>query len=427
MTARSANTASLPQNRLGDLAAMIWRPAGFVGGLLIAASLILSFTGMLGASWERFFRSYLFAFMFVLSICLGGLFFTVLQHCVKAGWSVTVRRTAEGVAGNLVWLWVLFIPIAVGMKTGLLYDWQHYGDDPNSAAKYHYYLTPNFWLIRAVVFLGLWALIARFFVRNSIAQDATGELNLTRRMERLAPPAMMIYGFTQSYAAMDWVMSLDSHWFSTMFPVYFFAASCCGFFATLILMCFNLQRVGRVTMEITPEHYHDLGKLLFAFGIVFWAYIAYSQYMLIWYANIPEEVPFYLTRQASGWLGVSLILLFGHFAAPFLGLISRHPKRRSALLALGATWMLCMAVIDIYWLVKPDVPEDLIRTAGTYAEFSAAATAERVGFNPNILDVCCLLGLAMLVIAGTFKRLGGCSLIPEHDPRLHEALAFENV
>lgn len=427
MTARTANTASLSQNRLGDLAAMIWRPAAFMGGLLLAASVILAVTGILGGSWERFYRSYLFAFMFVLSISLGGLFFTVLQHCVKAGWSVVVRRLAESVAGNLTWLWIFFIPVAVGMWTDMLYDWQHVGDSADAASKYHYYLTPKLWLLRAAIFLAIWALIARFFVRTSIAQDATGEVSLTRRMERAAPLAMLLYGFTQSYAAMDWVMTLDSHWFSTMFPVYFFAASCCGFFATLILLSFNLQRMGRLTNEITPEHYQDMGKLLFAFGIVFWAYIAYSQYMLIWYASIPEELPFYLTRQVSGWLGVSLLLLFGHFAGPFVAIISRHPKRRSAVLALAAAWMLFMAIVDIYWLVKPDVPDELIRTAATYREFSAAVTGETVGFVPNILDLTCLLGMASLLIAGIFKKLGSCSLIPEHDPRLHESLAFENI
>jgi hypothetical protein len=170
-----------------------------------------------------------------------------------------------------------------------------------------------------------------------------------------------------------------------------------------------------------------MGKLLFAFGIVFWAYIAFSQYMLIWYANIPEEIPFYLTRQVDGWFWVSMLLLFGHFAGPFVAIISRHPKRRPATLALAATWMLVMAIADMYWLVRPDVPEELIHNAATYKQFATEATGAAVGWNPNILDLTCLLALGSLLIAGTFRRLGAVSLLPEHDPRLHESLAFENI
>ena len=425
--AATAQTASLPENRLGSLAGMVWRPAALAGGVLLVISALLPLIPAFCLTWDRFFRSYLFAFELVLSLSLGALFFVVLQHCVKAGWSVVVRRIAEAVAGNLMWIWVFFIPVAIGMKSDLLYAWTHLPAEKATAAKYQYYLTPWFWLIRAAVFLFVWAMIARFFVRTSIAQDATGEVSLTRRMERAAPVAMVLYALTQSYAAMDWVMSLDSEWFSTMFPVYFFAASCCGFFSLLILLCVNLQRLGRVTHEITPDHYQDMGKLLFAFGIVFWAYIAFSQYMLIWYANIAEEVPFYLTRQASGWLGISLLLLFGHFAGPFVGIISRHPKRRPATLALAATWMLIMAVADMYWLVMPDVPDALVHDARTYREFMATATGEVVGWHPSILDLTCVLGLGSLLIAGAFHRLGSCSLIPEHDPRLHESLAFENI
>jgi hypothetical protein len=424
--AQADRTASLPENRLGPIAPAVAMPAAIVGVALAAISMLLPLFGVFGIEWSAFLRSYLFAFEFVLSICLGALFFVMLQHCVKAGWSVSVRRLAEGLAGNLQWIWILFIPIALGMLTGNLYDWQHTGEAADAAAKYQYYLTPKLWLLRAAIFLASWALIARFFVRTSIAQDATGEVSLTRRMEKFAPLCMLIYGVTQSYAAMDWVMSLESAWFSTMFPVYFFAASCCGFFATLILLGVNLQRMGRLTHSITTEHYQDLGKLLFAFGIVFWAYIAYSQYMLIWYANIPEEVPFYLVRQEEGWLAFSLLLLFGHFVAPFLAIISRHPKRRPAMLAIAALWMLFMAAIDIYWLVMPDVPDDLVHSARTYAEFQEKATPEMVNSGLSILDFTCLLGLGALALAGTFRQLGKASLLPEHDPRLHEALAFEN-
>jgi hypothetical protein len=201
---------------------------------------------------------------------------------------------------------------------------------------------PVFWYARAVIFFAIWAFLAQWFFRKSVAQDATGDPRLTRQMEKFAPPAFILFGVSLAFGGMDWVMSLEAHWFSTMFPVYVFAASCCGYFALQILLMNFVQRNGRLTTEITAEHYQDAGKLLFAFGIVFWAYIGFSQYMLIWYANIPEETTWYMARQMGGWGWVSVLLILGHFLGPFLLLISRHPKRRPVFLSVGAAWMLLM-------------------------------------------------------------------------------------
>lgn len=446
--------------RLGELASPIIAIGGVIGlGALAISVAIALFTD----DWQRFLRSYLVAFMFVFSLASGALFFVILQHCVKAGWSVVIRRIAEGVASNLTWMWILFIPVLMGM--GTLYHWLHpagdevlehkapffFGFDPvgvNAAGEHvmtsH---TPWFWLIRAVVYFGVWALLASFYFRNSVAQDESGDVRLTQKMERFAPVAVGLWFITQSFAAIDWVMSLSPHWFSTMFPVYFFAASCCGWFATQILLMLLVQRSGRLTNEITVEHYQDAGKLLFAFGVVFWAYIAFSQYMLIWYANLPEETPWYMARQLGGWLGVSLLLLLGHFLAPFLGIISRHPKRLPKLLAIGAGWMLVMHFVDVYWLAMPIVPEGL-HYASSYQQLAAAvsdpsspaateimmaahtddaAALFDIGYGWHLLDLTCVIGLLGVMAAGTAWRLSGQALIPERDPRLHESLAFENI
>jgi hypothetical protein len=297
----------------------------------------------------------------------------------------------------------------------------------------------------------VWAFLAWVFVGNSIAQDADGDVRRSVRLEKFGLPAIIMYFVTQGFASIDWMMSLESAWFSTMFPVYFFAASCCGYFAFQILAMYFVQRKGKLLGEITIEHYQDAGKLLFAFGIVFWAYIAYSQYMLIWYANLPEETPWYMARQIGGWGAITLLLLFGHFLGPFLVLISRHPKRRRGVLAAAATWMLLVHIIDIYWLVMPEVPKAVHYSAEhhiTYSELAAAVAdpdgpaatkmAQRIpGFNKDddlqtgygwhLLDLTCLIGLGGLMIAGAAWRLSGVSLIPERDPRLHESLAFENM
>jgi len=420
-----------PRLRLGPLAGKIMLIAGLVGLAGLLLSVLLAFS----AGWDHFFRAYLTAFMFVLSIALGGLFFTFLQHATRAGWSVVIRRIAEAVAGNLLWLWILFLPIlaiVVIGRGGLLYDWMdsaHAAGDELYAHK-RAYLNETFWVIRAVLYLAVWAGAGWFFLRNSVAQDDSGDVNLTHRMQRWAPLAAILYGLTQTFAVIDWVMALEAHWFSTMFGVYFFAASCCGFFSVQILAVYFLQRQGRIRGQITLEHYQDMGKQLFAFGIVFWAYIAYSQYMLIWYGNIPEETGWYMARQLGGWGGVSLLLLLGHFLLPFLLLVTKHTKRVRGLLALIALAMLLLHFADIYWLVMPHVPAEVIAASTTYAEVArqvADGGGELVGYHPHLMDLTCLIGLGGLLAAGTAHRLRRCALIPLGDPRLGESLAFENM
>jgi hypothetical protein len=415
------------ENRwLGGLATRIAWPAGFGGLVLLGAAALITWRG--DVAWDRFLRAYLVAFCFVLSLSLGGLFFTMLQHLTRAGWSVVVRRVAEGLAGNLRWIWILFIPIVIGLYTTDLYHWTHVGDDLLLKHKAPF-LNTTFWLIRAAFYFAVWAGLAHFFIRNSVAQDASGDPRLTLRMQKVAAPGMILYAFTQTFAIIDWVMALEPHWYSTMFGVYFFSASCCGFAATLIIGCFALQRSGRVTDSITTEHYQDLGKFLFAFGIVFWAYIAYSQYMLIWYANIPEETGWFAARQLGGWGTLSLLLIAGHFVGPFMILISRHPKRWRGFLAAAAVWMLIVHFIDIYWLAMPAIPADLIASVSTYPQLVAefeASYAEAYDLHWSVLDLLCVLGMAGVCAAGTAVRLGRAALIPEGDPRLQESLAFEN-
>ena len=434
------STAQPSDRRMGDLGPLLVRSGLIVGVIGLAASAILGFA--MGQA-DRLFKSYLVAFMVVLSISLGGLFFTILHHLVKAGWSVVVRRLAEGIASNLRWAWIFFLPVLAGMLFFHLYghwadpshwaDPAHYDDIIAGKAPYFYFTTPSaedqalpwFWLVRAGIFLFVWAMLARYFVNSSIAQDTSGDVNISRALQKYAPVAMILYALTQTFAAFDWLMSLEPHWFSTMFPVYFFAASCTGFFSLLILCMYFLQRRNKLTTELTQEHFQDAGKLLFAFGIVFWAYIAYSQYMLLWYANIPESSGWVITRQIHGWGPVSLLLLFGHFAGPFLILISRHTKRATSILAAAAGWMLLMHFIDIYWLAMPTIPAAL-HDAASMDKLIAATTNADVGYGWHILDLTCIVGLAGLLVAGTAQRLRSCALIPEKDPRLHESLAFQN-
>jgi hypothetical protein len=373
------------------------------------------------------------------ALCLGGLFFVIIQHLTRAGWSVVVRRIAEAFAANLRWIWILFLPIAalaVFGKLGQLFPWadlhqlaQEHPDEIELVEKKAAFLNTPFFFTRAAVYFAAWGVLGAYFWSRSNRQDETSDpeacVEITQRMQTLAAPAMLLFGLTATFAAFDWLMSLNPAWYSTIFGVYYFAASCTGAFAAMIVVLVLLHRRGKLVGVVTTEHFHDLGKLLFAFGMVFWAYIAFSQYMLIWYSNQPETTGWFLARQLGQWKWVSLALLFGHFVVPFLLFISRHPKRFEATLLFVAVWMLAFAWIDIYWLAMPEIPHDL-GAAKTYNEIAAKYADESAGLL-DPLNYAVLLGMIGLFVAATVQSLRSRSLVPTHDPRLAESLAFENI
>ena len=385
-----------------------------------------------GEGWNTFWKSYLVGFMVALGLCLGALFFILLQHMTRSGWSVSVRRLAEGIAKNLSWLWMFFVPILILVLKGdgeILYEWGNrelMESDHMLHAKAGY-LSPVFWSIRAIMYLAVWTVIGTLYYKWSTAQDKDGDLKWTHKMQKWAPLCMILFALTQSYASIDWIMTLQPKWFSTMFAVYFWVSCMCGFFALMILLSRFMQATGHLQNAITVEHYHDLGKWLFGIGVVFWAYIAFSQYMLIWYANLPVETNWYMTRQLGGWGWVSLLLLFGHFLLPFVLLITRWTKRWRSPLPVIAAWLLLMFFVDIYWLIMPVVPEHAITTAKTYNELADNITNAEIGYGFSILNFTCLIGMLALVLGGTLINLRKCNLVPTADPRLGEALHFENA
>ena len=383
------------------------------------AALVVGLVGLgagLGLGWFRddglayFFHAYLVNYCFFLSLSLGGLFFVLVEHVTRAGWSVTVRRMAELLGANMLWLAVLFLPIVVPVLLGnsSLYPW----NDAAAVAGDRLleqktpYLNGPFFGIRCLLYFFVWWYLARFYLERSLRQDASGDPGLTVEMERRSPVAILLFAGTVTFASFDWLMSLEPAWFSTIFGVYFFSGVVVGGLATLILTAMALQAAGKLTDSITTEHYHDLGKLLFAF-VVFWGYIAFSQYMLIWYANIPEETVWYLVRQTGPWVGVSLVLLFGHLLIPFFGLLSRGVKRCKVSLGFWAVWLLVAHWIDLYWLVMP----------------SLGAKTLPLG----LIDGCLLVGIGGIYLAGLVRLAADCSLVPRKDPRLDESLAFENT
>jgi hypothetical protein len=390
---------------------------GLIGVGALGAAFVLG--GMQEDGFRYFFHSYLTNYCFLLSISLGALFFVALQHVTRAGWSVTVRRLAELLAGNMPLLLVLFLPILAsvwaasgGMQFGgepwedPLYEWNRpeaVAASPLLAHKAPYFAV-DWFAARALVYFGIWVLAARFYLGRSIEQDKTRDPAATLSMERASPVVLLLFALSVTFASFDWMMSLSPEWFSTIFGIYYFSGAVVGALAAMILAAVFLQARGRLVQSITPDHYHDLGKLLFAF-VFFWGYIAFSQYMLIWYGNIPEETRWYLVRQQGAWLGVSVVLLFGHLLIPFLGLLSRQAKRRKMLLAFWAVWMLVFHWLDIYYLVMPSLGE--------------------AGLPLGPIDACCLMGLASLYLAGLRWVAGDRALVPLADPRRSEALGFE--
>jgi hypothetical protein len=388
---------------LGPRAGRLLTAGLLAGGGGAVASVVLALAERNG--WASFFYAYLLAYAYVLSIALGALFFVMLHHLTHAGWSVVVRRLAEGLAATLPMMALLFVPVLFGLHQ--LYHWSGAGASGGDALlrwKAPYLNTP-FFIARWVVYLGVWAWLARFFVRRSVAQDGSGDVQLTVAMQRRAAPGMFLYAFTVTFAAIDLLMSLEPRWYSTIFGVYYFAGGVMATFAALIVMAWLVQKAGLLRHVITVEHYHDLGKFMFAF-VVFWAYIGFSQYMLIWYGNIPEETSFYLTRQTGGWGWVGLALVFGQFLLPFVALLSRTPKRRGAMLAGIAAWLLAMHWVDIFWLVMPQASSTFLLSG---------------------LDVTVSVALGGLVVARVALALRRCSLVAEQDPRLLESLSFENA
>ena len=355
---------------------------------------------------KQFFFSWLVAFLFFLSLALGALFFVLIHYATQGGWGIVVRRIGETVFATVPVMAALFVPLLLGLHD--LYSWSVPGAaDHDALLRWKEpYLNVPFFLIRAALYFGLWSFIALIYFRGSRGQDATGDAAVSVRLRRFAGPAIIVLALTTAFASVDWIMSLTPHWYSTIFGVYFFAGSFVGFFALLSVVAVAMRRAGLLDTVISAEHLHDIGKLLFAF-MVFWTYIGFSQFFLIWYANLPEETIWYKARMEGSWMTVSLFLMAGHFVVPFFYLMGRPVKRNGATLAVGGAWLLAMHFVDLYWQVMPTLHPD--------------------GFSPSLLDVAALVAVGGCFVAAASWLMRRQALVPLRDPRLAESLAFENA
>ncbi len=362
--------------------------AGVVGAALCAAGALVDPT--------QFLRSYLVAYLFFAGATLGCLAVLMLQYVTGGAWGAAVRRLLESGARTLPLMALLFVPVALGVLH--LYEWAgpEAGDDPLLAHK-HLYLNVPFFLARTLGYFAAWIVVMRLLVRWSHEQDASGDPRAAERLELMSRGGLVLLGLTMTFASVDWAMSLEPHWFSTIYGILFMGGSVLTAFAVVIAAAASLARRTPVAAVVTADHFHDLGKLLLAF-VMLWAYFALSQFLIVWSANLPEEIPWYLRRLRGGWEWLALGLVVFHFALPFVLLLSRNLKRRRRTLARVAVALLVVRFVDMFWMITP-------------------------AFQPNgvavhWLDLTALVAIGGLWLALFVRHLASAPVVPLRDPAL---------
>jgi hypothetical protein len=327
------------------------------------AGLVLTAVGAFVSDARAAAHSYLIAFAYWVGISVASLLMVAIFHTAKAKWMTVLRRAMETMAISVPIFAVLFVGVFLGREH--LYPWvpgsalaAHFTEVElgHLSHKQHGYLNVPFFLVRQVIYFGLWTFISHRLYSWSTRQDEGGQLELTVKQRFLSPGALPFLALTITFAAFDWLMSLTPLWFSTIYGVYYFAGSFLAAFCLLTLVSINAQGKDLYGNLVTPAHYHNLGKLMLAF-VSFWAYIAFSQFLLIWIANLPEEAPWYHVRMFGGWRNLSASLFFLHFLIPFGILLSRKLKLQPRKLAVVAIYLLAVHLLDLYWLVWPAYSE----------------------------------------------------------------------
>jgi hypothetical protein len=370
------------------------------GMILVALGLVLTGIGLAISGLDRFYQAYLVAYTFWMGVVLGSLAILMVQHLSGGAWGIVLRRPLEAAVKTLPMMALLFLPIVFGMQS--LYEWAHPDalNDPIIREKALYLNTP-FFLARQIFYFVVWTAMGTMLCRWSAEHDRTGDPALIKKMTVLSGGGLVVYGLTVTFAMIDWTMSVNPHWFSTIWGMLYVGGQALSAFSFGIIVLVMLSQAPPLNKVITHHHLHDLGKLLFAF-LMMWAYLTFSQLLIIWAANIPEEIPHYLTRWEGGWQYVSLFILVLHFILPYSLLLSRDIKRSPTRLRVVATWIICVRVVDYYWHVAPEFHSE--------------------GLSISLLDVALPLALGGIFLSMFVVQLRGSSLLPLNDPGLEKAL-----
>ncbi|MCA9310114.1 MAG: hypothetical protein KDA21_02850 [Phycisphaerales bacterium] len=420
MTSMHASRQMLLSRENIELKANSGRGMGLMalGAICVVVTFVMS---LMGNEENHMTSVALHAFQVGMLVTIGfstaALGATMIFHQFNAGWMGAMRRQFENVM-SLVWVGALMFIISLVMQAiaassqhVYLFHWMEMWADPSHRTELYEhksgFLNLPFFLIRALFYFAVWFGLTRLLWSYSIKQDQDGDRWHSAHARKLSAPGIVLWGFTVAFAGFDWLMALDYHWFSTMLGVYFFAGNMLSMWALTALIFVSLRSVGRLSGVYTNEHLHDHGKLMFAF-VVFWAYITFSQYFLIWYANIPEETTFFIIRKADGtlWQTLSWVIPIGHFIAPFVILMARPAKRSFKLIAVMAIFLIGMHIIDLYWMVRPQAGLEL--PAFTW------------------LDVVGIAGPVLFFAGALVRKIGSGPLVGIHDPRLEEALHHKN-
>ena len=365
------------------------------------AGVVALVLGIFTTTAQQFLRSYLVGFLFWNGMALGCFGLVMIQYMTGGAWGMMIRRTLE--AGTRTWMLcaLLVLPILFGVHS--LYSWAQ----PNIIAhdkviqdKQFYLNVPFFW-IRAVLYYVIWGTIITLLNRWSLEQDRTGDLRIAKKLETLSGPGIVIYAFTMTFAATDWIMSLTPHWFSTIYGLLLCVGQTLSAMALMIAVLVFLARFQPLASIITKRHLHDLGKLLLAFTML-WAYLSFSQLILIWSGNLPEEITWYIDRLNGGWQYVGAILLIFHFGFPFLLLLSQALKKNPNTIQTIAIYVIVVRIIDIFWLVEPN--------------FSGSH------FQLHWLDIAAPIAIGGLWLAYFFRNLMERPILPVNAPDLEKAL-----
>jgi len=382
------------------------------GKRLLAGSIAAALVGLIATAIGFAFEahealfSYLVAIAYWLGMAVGALILLASMHASSAKWPVVVRRMLEKMSTACIVFVPLFIPVLAGMK--YLFVWvsrpSNLSEETLAALEHkHAYLNVPFFIVRSAIYFAIWAAVAYLLSAWSTRQDTTRDAWLTRKQRRLAAYALPFLGLSITFAAFDWLMSLQPTWFSTIFGVYYFAGGFVGAVALLTLITVLARGPNLYGSLVSADHYQNLGNFLFAF-VIFWAYIAFSQFMLIWIADLPEEIPWYLVRAAGKWEPLGIALAIGHFLLPFFILLFRSVKRNRRALGLVAAWVLIFHYLDVYWIIMPAL--------------HPASPA------PHWTQASAFIGVGGAALAFTVWMLRGGYTIPVGDPYLQLSLQF---
>ena len=393
-------------------------------GRLEKTALVVGVLGVVGSiigfimNSAAFYRAYLVAFLFVLGWSLGSLGLLMLQHLTGGHWGILIRRPLEAASRVLYLLPVLFLPLIPGMSS--LYSthevdgvkrigWlnpQEAGPEAHLSALQHWYLTHNAWISRAVIYFGVWLGLMFLFNKMSREQDANrDDRSLRARLKFYAGPGIILYVFGMTFAAIDWAMSLSPNWASTIYGFLFVAGQAISAMSLMIIIVVMCSRAEPFSHFIQKRHLHNLGKLLFAFNML-WAYFGFSQLLIIWAGNQPEEISFYKARLYGGWGVVAVMVLVLHFFIPFFALLSRDVKRNQTVLPKIAMWLIAMRCLDLFWLTQP--------------EFSSSVFPTPASAVLPFVTILALGGIWLWFFARQLKTL---PLLPLGEPKLAEAIA----